>query len=140
MTRVTALCGLMLASLTVVSGPARGDIRREPIRFAPGKSAATIRGSIKGDEAVDYVFAASAGQQVTVTLKSSNGSNYFNVMPPASDYAVFDGATSGNTWTGTLNKDGEYRLRVYLQDKSGLPDQSARYTLDVAIAGARADR
>jgi hypothetical protein len=43
------------------------------------------RASIKGDQTVDYTLRAKAGQNMSATLKTGNGANYFNVLPPGSD-------------------------------------------------------
>jgi hypothetical protein len=93
---------------------AAGPIKVERISFAAGASSATVKGSISGDKIVDYKLGAKAGQTMSVTLKTSNPSSYFNVLPPGSESAVFIGSTSGNEWTGTLAADGEYTVRVYL--------------------------
>ena len=61
--------------------------RFKHISFAAGASSATVKGSISGDKIVDYKLGAKAGQTMSVTLKTSNLSNYFNVLPPGSDAA-----------------------------------------------------
>ena len=68
MTRFVA-AALVVFVLGAGTSEAQG-IRKEPVRFAPGASSATIKGTIKGDQDVDYVLGAKAGQKLTVTLKS----------------------------------------------------------------------
>ncbi|NTW35822.1 MAG: hypothetical protein HGB17_06780, partial [Syntrophobacteraceae bacterium] len=111
------------------------SIRVEQIRFAAGASSATVKGSITGDKIVDYRLGAKAGQTMSVTLKTSNPSNYFNVLPPGSESAVFIGSTSGNEWTGALEADGEYTVRVYLMRSAARRNAKANYTLTVGITG-----
>lgn len=107
-----------LAFAFLVAGPwdpAVGAIESRPVHFAKGSSSATLTGSIKGDQIVDYKLRTRAGQTMNVTLKTDNSANYFNVLPPGSnDVAVFVGSTGGNDWSGTLAADGEYTIRVYL--------------------------
>jgi hypothetical protein len=115
------------------------SIEARPVKFAKGASSATIKGSIKGDKIIDYKLGARAGQTMSVTLKASNASTYFNVLPPGSnDVAVFVGSTSGNQWTGRLEADGEYTVRVYLMRSAARRNEASSYTLAVGIAGEAA--
>jgi hypothetical protein len=76
---------------------------------------------------------------MSVTLKTSNPSNYFNVLPPGSnDVAVFVGSSGGSEWTGSLAADGEYTIRVYLMRSAARRNEHAAYTLTVGITGGAA--
>jgi hypothetical protein len=127
----------VLASLCLVSvSIAAAGIQSKPVQFAKGHSSATIEGKIKGDQTIDYTLRAKAGQTMSVTLKTGNGANYFNVLPPGSnDEALFVGSSDGNEWTGTLPADGEYKLRVYLMRSAARRNETANYTLTVGITG-----
>jgi len=129
----TVLSAILLCCWSLVG--AAESIRVEQIRFAAGASSATVKGSITGDKTVDYKLGARAGQTMSVTLKTSNPSNYFNVLPPGSESAVFIGSTSGNEWTGALEADGEYTVRVYLMRSAARRNAKANYTLTVGITG-----
>jgi hypothetical protein len=114
-------------------------IETRPLQFAKGTSAATVKGSLKGDQTIDYTLRARAGQTMTVSLTTSNGANYFNVLPPGSDdVAIFVGSTSGNEFTGALPSDGEYKIRVYLMRSAARRNETANYTLTVGITGGAA--
>lgn len=129
-----AIAGLLSAALP--SGAWAAAIETRPVHFAKGSSSAAIQGAIRGDRIVDYKLRARAGQTMTVHLKTSNDSNYFNVLPPKSkDVAVFVGSTSGNDWTGTLAASGEYTIRVYLMRSAARRHESAKFTLTVAVTG-----
>ncbi len=110
------------------------DTRQERVTFKPGASSATLRGSIKGYQMVDYVLGARAGQTMNVTLETDHGANYFNVLPPGTDAAI--GANLGDTWTGTLPADGDYTIRVYLMRSAARRNETATYTLSVGITGS----
>jgi hypothetical protein len=98
-----------------------------------------VKGSLKGDKTIDYKLRAKAGQTMSVALKTSNGANYFNVLPPGSTgEAIFVGSTSGNEWTGALPADGEYTVRVYLMRSAARRNETADYTLSVGITGSAA--
>lgn len=127
------------AVLIASAAPALADIQSKPLQFAKGTSAATVESSLQGDQTIDYELRARAGQTMTVTLKTSNGANYFNVLPPGSDdVAIFVGSTSGNEFSGTLPADGEYKIRVYLMRSAARRNEKANYTLTVGITGKAA--
>jgi hypothetical protein len=106
------------------------------VTFAAGASSATITGQLKGDVTVDYLVRASAGQTLEVTIKASNLSNYFNVLPPGSpDAAMYIGQTSGDTFSGMLPADGDYTIRVYLMRSAARRNEASTYTLTVRVTG-----
>ena len=116
---------------------AADEIRQETIHFQKGRSGATVSGTLKGYETVDYRLRASAGQTMRVSLRTNNGQNYFNVLPPgSSDEAIFVGSSSGNDFSGTLPATGDYTVRVYLMRAAARRDETANYTLEVGITGA----
>lgn len=124
---------IALCSLTT---PSRADIQTSPVQFKKGTSSATIEGSIKGSQTIDYTLRARAGQTMSVMLATKHGANYFNVLPPGSnDEALFVGSSGGNEWTGALPADGEYKVRVYLMRSAARRNEAANYTLKVGIAG-----
>lgn len=111
-------------------------IETRPIDFATGASSETVKGTIKGDQTVDYKLRAKAGQTMSVKLATGHGANYFNVLPPGSnDVAIFVGSSGGNEWSGALPSDGEYRVRVYLMRSAARRSEVASYTLTVGVTG-----
>jgi hypothetical protein len=141
MTRVAVGSFAMVCALFAASSWAwaAGAIESRPVHFAKGASSTTLRGSLKGDKIIDYKLRAKAGQTMSVTLKSSNPSNYFNILPPGSnDVAVFVGSTGGNEWSGPLAADGEYTIRVYLMRSAARRNETANYTLTIGITGSAA--
>ena len=111
---------------------AEPEIRHEQVQFQKGTSGATVKGSIKGRQAIDYRVRAAAGQTMDVTLKASKTSAYFNVLA-TDDTPLFIGSVSGNQFSGLLPKDGEYTIRVYLMGNAASSNQSADFTLDIDI-------
>lgn len=109
-------------------------------------SAATVKGTVKGDQTVDYVLRAKAGQTQVVTMKTNHAANDFNVLPPGSENeAIYIGQIDGNAFTGTLPADGDDKVRVYLMCSAARRGETAGYTLEVGImaghpaAGANKD-
>lgn len=109
--------------------------RQERVSFAKGTSSAVIKGQLKGDETVDYLVGARAGQTITVSLKPSSSSNYFNVLPPdSSDVAMYVGQT-GDDFTRLLPADGDYKVRVYLVRAAARRNESSSFTLTIGVTG-----
>lgn len=120
-------------------GFAAEGIEARPLHFAKGASSATVKGTLKGSTTMDYKLTAKAGQTMSVSLKTSNTANYFNVLPPGSQgEAIFIGSSNGNDWEGSLPADGTYTLRVYLMRSAARRNEVATYTLKVGIAGSPA--
>jgi nitrous oxidase accessory protein NosD len=62
------MCGLLLASSVASAQPA---IKQQPVQFKKGESGATIKGSLKGDQIIDYTLRASAGPVMSVNYTLS---------------------------------------------------------------------
>jgi hypothetical protein len=129
------------SALVIVLAPAlalaQDAIREVRVQFPRGASSTTIKGTLKGRETIDYKLGAAAGQRMTVTLTTDHTANYFNLIEPgAGDVAYFVGANSGNHFEGELTQSGDQTIRVYLYRNAARRGETARYRLDVAIAGA----
>ena len=132
------LLSCLFAALALAAAPsfAQSDIVKRPVQFAKGKSGATIKGSITGDQTVDYTLRAAAGQ--TMTVKLSGGSSvYHNVLPPGSTgEALFVGSRDGNVLHH--HAAGQRRIHASACTRWATPASSGKrsnFTLDVAIAG-----
>ena len=139
MTRPFAFAALILIA-THAPLPARAadapGIRSQTVQFAKGATSAQLRGSIKGYASVDYKIDARAGQTLSVTMKPSNASNYFNINPPGSDgAAMFIGSSQGAEATVMLPTDGIYVVQVYLMRNAARRNETSNYTLTVGVTG-----
>jgi hypothetical protein len=65
---------IALCSLTT---PSRADIQTSPVQFKKGTRSATIEGSIKGGQTIDYTLRAKAGQTMSVTLATKQWRQLF---------------------------------------------------------------
>ncbi len=129
---------LSLALALAVAGTslAADGIQSKPLQFAKGANSATVKGSIQGQQTIDYKLRAKAGQTMKVSLKSGNPGLAFNVLPPGSKDVAIEGAIGQQEWSGTLPADGEYTVRTYLDRAGARRGEKASYTLSVAIDGA----
>ena len=126
---------VVLLSVAGGANAAAPEVRSERVEFASGATSRVIKGQVKGDHAVDYQLLAGAGQILSVEMKSSNASNYFNINPPGSEMSLFIGSTSGALFSGELPADGDYTVRVYLMRNAARRNELANYTLTLSLAG-----
>ncbi len=129
---------VVLIILVVSTAKAQG-IREIQVEFASGASGTTISNSIRGDEIVDYVLNARAGQEMSVDMQVSNPSGYFNILIGNNPRALFVGSSDGNNWSGILPENADYRIRVYLMRNAARRNETADYELSVAIGEGNPD-
>jgi hypothetical protein len=127
--------GLLAISLPAGVGVAQPAINRQRVTFRAGADSTLLKGQLKGDQTVDYILRAGAGQTMTVELMGSNLQNYFNVMAAGTDNALFIGSSSGNSFRGLLPSDGDVRVRVYLMRPAARRNEASTYSLKVGIGG-----
>lgn len=129
---VVAVLALVLIPASVPAQPASGD-RTERVRFAPGTSARTVQGRVRGYQTVTYVVGARAGQIMDLRLVSRSSSLYVVVRPPGSDENIHDGPVQGNDGSVLLPANGDYRVRVFLFRNAARRNETADYRLRIGI-------
>ena len=121
----------------LLAPPALAQQRTTSVTFAPGATAANVKGSIRGDAGVDYTIQTAAGQTMQLLFAPRNPSCYFNVYAPGDkDSAVHIGSTSGNEFGVYPTAVGVYTARVYLMRNAARRNETCAYTLSVEITGA----
>lgn len=121
--------------LPCIAAGEAGTVQRQTVQFAKGKSSAQLRGSLKGDKDAEYAVNARAGQTLAVALKSKNGSLNFNLTPRGAKESMFIGGSQGTQASVVLPADGDYLVQVYLMRNAARRNESAAYTMDVAVTG-----
>jgi hypothetical protein len=133
--RTFVSCVCTAVALAAAPAFAQSDIAKHPVQFAKGKSGTTIKGSLTGDQTVDYTLRVAAGQAMSVKLSGGSSVN-FNVLPPGSTgEAVFIGSRDGNHASITLQAGGEYTIRVYQMGNAASSGKRSNFTLEVAVTG-----
>ncbi len=128
---------LALFPVLIASAQADSDIRTQRVQFAKGATSATMKGTIKGYEIVDYVLHAAQGQYMNVSMATDNAASYFNIMAPGeTEVAFFNGSTSENQFEGELAATGDYRIRVYMMRSAARRNEVANYRLEMIVTGA----
>lgn len=131
----TALALALGVGLSALPAPAQTQSR---VQFQSGTSGATINGTVVGNEYIDYLLGAQAGQTLDARIEvdgtNGDGTIYFNIMPPGATYeTIFLGQTEGRAASVTLPKSGEYTIRVYLMGNDADTGRTVGFRLPVSI-------
>jgi len=129
-----AVVGLAALAALPITEVAAQD-KTVPVRFKPGATAATVKGTIRGDRGVNYTLDAAAGQTLQLLFQPSNRSCYMNVYTPGAEEAVHIGSTAGNEFGQGATQAGIYRTQVYLMRNAARRNESCRYTLSIELTG-----
>lgn len=92
-----------------------------------------VEGTIGGEDYIDYVVGARAGQILSATLTSVDASVNFNVLPPLGDDALFIGSIYGTDYVGRLPDDGDYTIRVYQMGAAASEGFDNDFTLELGL-------
>jgi hypothetical protein len=126
----------MALALAFASASLAQTLRTETVTAASATAGTILTGGLKGEESVDFVIAAEAGQRLSVDLSALNPSLYFNILPRGSEEALFIGSTSGNVADLSLPVTGTYVVRVYLMRNAARRDEVSDYALGIGLSGA----
>lgn len=121
---------LLLATAALAAADSLAAIRL--IQVEPGKET-TVRGQIKGYGGSDYIVGLKAGDTLAVEFRSDSRSAYFNILPPGSEAAVFNGASEGGSAIVVVRSSGPYVVRVYLMRSAARRGEKAAFTLTIRI-------
>lgn len=122
---ITILLAVTLLSVAVVTS-ADGITKR--IKFAKGKSSATLSGSVVRGDRDTYILGAKAGQTMSVKITSVENNAVFQIENPDGEY--LENAGEGDdamNWRRSLPDNGDYKIIV------GGTRGNASYKLTVSI-------
>jgi hypothetical protein len=129
--------GLFATALAVAPMASVAQTKSE-VKFRAGNFGTMVSGTITGDEYIDYMLGANAGQKmfVEISVTDSNGSGtvYFNILPPGSSgKAIYNSSINGNTTTVKLPKKGRYTIRVYQMGNDADSGKTSGFNIDLSI-------
>lgn len=118
---------LFLFTITAMAFSGRDGITKR-VRFAKGKSSATLSNSVVRGDRDTYILGAKAGQRMTVRITSLENNAVFQIEGPHGEYLEGAGEVDDATSvTVTLPDTGDYRIIV------GGTRGNATYKLTVSI-------
>jgi len=126
---LVSLAALLLSAPVM----AKDEVHGTAAHVSQKETARTIKGKITGDETADYIIKVAAGQILTVDLKTSNTSSYFNITERGASEALFIGSISGNAYESVIPAKGAYTIRVYMMRNAARRDEVAEYTLNIKV-------
>jgi hypothetical protein len=137
------LLATLITTPVILPSPALSEVRKERVQFKAGTTGTTIRGKIKGEQVVQYLIRANAGQTLSVGFNSDNGGSSFNIFAPGKvpgkDGAMVIGENVGNAYEGTLSATGDYLIQVALNRNAVRNNEVANYTLKINVTGGNQD-
>lgn len=98
------------------------------IKFAKGKSSATVKDSVLRDEVHYYLLKINKGQKMTVKITAVEKNASFRILKPSGEYV--DGAgemDDPKSWSGDISESGDYKIEV------GADRGNAAYRLTVSV-------
>ena len=102
----------LLLSVSPIISIAQNDIIKL-IKFAKGKSSATVRGAVLRDEIETYIIKVNKGQKMTVKITAIEKNGSFSIEKPSGDYLQDAGEMDDQTvWSGTVPESGVYKIQV----------------------------
>jgi hypothetical protein len=125
----------LFAAFVMLAAPSLADDTTRTVRFAAGTDSAEFSGAIGGYDTANYVFDASAGQRLSVSMSASNPQAYFNISAPGGGDAIHVGSIAGNSFSGRLQSSGRYRVEVYLMRAAARRGETSRFRLSISIRG-----
>lgn len=120
------LFGLLLLLATCAFAAQEGLTKR--VRFARGRTTATLKNSVVRGTQDRYTLEARAGQKMNVRITSLERNAVFTIYTPAG--RTLEGAGEGQdarNWSGKLPESGDYLIEV------GGTRGNATYTLTVSV-------
>jgi hypothetical protein len=107
----------------------------QEIKFDAGATSTTINGTVKGYESGSYLVHGKAGQMLKVKLSSTNSSLYIGIQDPSTKVGIHGGPLYGSTqeWSGTLPRDGDYLIDIYLMRSNARRGKTAPYTVEISL-------
>ncbi len=130
-----ASLGLLVVSLALSTTVGLSADRTEVVKFRDGTSSANISGTISGYDGISYRLGAKADQSMSVLFNPDNTSCYFNVLPPDSQTAIFNGSITGNEFASQLSEAGDYEVQVYLMRNAARRNETCKYEVTFEITG-----
>ena len=136
----TVLSRALLVALLALPLAAPCADKTVPVSFAKGSTGTTLKGTVTGDDSVNYTIGAKAGQTLKLQLSGTTNA-YFNLFAPGSDTAM-DGAMQAQSFSGALPASGQYRVQVFQPRAQARRGQAASYSLriDIPPTGAASSR
>lgn len=109
---------LAFAAIGTISASAQnmsGTVKTSTVKFAPGKSQATVRGTASYAMSYVYNFKAKKGQTITIKTNSKEPELTFSAFAPDSETEAAFGVKE---WTGVAEKSGTFSITLVMNNEN----------------------
>lgn len=131
-TKLIVLVGIALLCAANVLAQGGGKAEPNRIKFAKGKSNATLSGTLSNNQEMEYVFGARAGQLVTLKVVSTQKGNLFVFRVAGAEGIEFEtDYDSYADYTFTAPQTGDYLVTVVKKPAEKVP--KAKFSLTLTI-------
>lgn len=131
-TKLTILIGILLLCAANVLAQNGGKAEANRVKFAKGKSSATLTGTLSNDEQMEYVFGAKAGQKITLKVTSVPKGNLFSFSVDGADNIELETELDSYAdYTFTAPQTGDYLVFVKKNPTEKIP--KAKFFLALTI-------
>ena len=120
----------ILLAFSATAALAQGGGKAEPnrIKFAAGKSSATLAGKLSNDQEMEYVFGATKGQKVTI---KNSKTSLFDFRIFSEEFNFDTEFESSPTLVFVVPETGDYNF--FVRKKQVRTPRSARFSLTLTI-------
>lgn len=129
------ICALAGAALLAGTSLAAAQGAPQVVKFAPGATAITLKGSIKARGDARYVLDVAPGQVMQALFQASSPDCYFNATPRGATSAEHIGSIAGNEFGKNIGAPGAYVFNVYLMRSGARRNRVCRYQLSLELTG-----
>jgi len=125
------LAALLLLLLSLSGFAQKGTVIRKAVRFAPGRTSTTIKGTAAWGTSYQYRVKANVNQRMTIRLIGKPNFDFSLEVPPEAGGTQPGGETMGvKKWSGILEDSGTYLITVS-HTINGVTN--APYTLEITV-------
>ena len=119
---------VVLLALLLVSALSAQTDQTKHIKFAKGKTSATVSDSVLREEVHYYIVNVRQGQRMTVKITSVEKNASFRIRMPSDGFVQGAGEMEEpKNWTGTITESGDHKIEV------GADRGNATYRLTVSV-------
>ncbi len=131
-TKFLVIVGILLVCAAGVAAQGGGKAEPNRIKFAKGKSGATVSATLSNDQQMEYIFSAKAGQKITLKVTSVPKGNLFSfAVAGAEDIELETEYDSYADYTFTAPQTGDYLVTVTKRPTEKVP--KAKFSLTLTI-------
>lgn len=131
-TKLITVIGILLVCVSAAFAQGGGKAEPNRVKFAKGKSSATLTGTLSNNQQMEYVFGAKAGQKITLKVTSIPKGNLFTFSIDGADGIELETEyDSYADYTFSAPTTGDYLVFVKKEPTEKVP--KAKFTLTLAV-------